>query len=98
MEQTRNLLAVRSKVCAYPRIFRLCTTSTTSIWLIVLAVFFGIFLLVACLPYRHGKKVGDQAEYAQRGTTKRQRLPFDGFCGDGSNVRSAETAANGVGC
>jgi len=32
-------------------------------WLIVLAVFFGIFLLVPWLAYRHGKKVGDQEGY-----------------------------------
>jgi hypothetical protein len=35
-------------------------------WLIVLAVlavFFGIFLLMPWLTYRHGKKVGDQAGY-----------------------------------
>jgi hypothetical protein len=65
MEQTRNLLAVRSKVWTYPATLRLCKTSTTSIWLIVLAVSFGIFLLVAWLAYRHGKKVGDQAEYVR---------------------------------
>jgi len=63
MEQTRNLLAVRSEVWTYPGTFRLSTTSTTSIWPIVLAVFFGVFLLVAWLAYRHGKKVGDQAAY-----------------------------------
>ena len=35
-------------------------------WLIVLAVlavFFGIVLLVPWLAYRHGKKVGDQEGY-----------------------------------
>ncbi len=32
-------------------------------WLIVLAVLFGIFLLVPWLAYRHGKKVGDQEGY-----------------------------------
>jgi glycerol-3-phosphate acyltransferase PlsY len=31
-------------------------------WLVVLAVFFGIFL-PPWLAYRHGKKVGDQAGY-----------------------------------